>query len=48
MAANQKEQFPQPARRNSGEGKIFAETNYILILAWQSFIPFQSFYQLFS
>lgn len=47
-SASQKEQFPQIPGRNSGENKIFAETNYILILAHQFFIPFQSFYQLFS
>lgn len=48
MAVNQKEQFPQISSRNSREDKIFAETNYILILACQCFIQFLSFYQLFS
>lgn len=47
MSVNQKEQFSQVSNRKSGEDKILAETNYILILERQCLIPFQSFYQLF-
>lgn len=48
FAANQKERFPQVSSRSSREDKIFAETDYILMLARQCFIPFQSFSQSFG